>query len=420
MVRPKAGAPALQVHISGRSRVTIGGKDYYLGPAGSAESFARYAALIRIYQEHQQTLPKGFTVESLDPYCEAILGASQAATVASVRDAEVTVEHVCEAFRKYATDQLYAKAPKELNRATLTLNELIRHYGKVPASEFGPLRLQEQRDRWVKRQFTRAYVNRLARQIVQFFQYAVEQEMIAETVWWRLKSVKGLRCGQTTAPEGIERKPVPLEHVRRTAQQLSPILKAMLRVHVSTGMRPTELCLMRPCDIDRTGKEWIYRPPSHKNKNKGKARAIPILGDAREAIEDYMNRPPDKYLFSPKESHAWFLAQKRSRRVTPDNQGNRPGTNRKPNPKKQIGDHYDHTSYRQSIERAAARAGVPRWTPYLIRHLTATSVRDALGGLEGVQAILGHSDQRTTQRYSKLAEERAIEAARAAPQLRLD
>jgi integrase len=62
---------------------------------------------------------------------------------------------------------------------------------------------------------------------------------------------------------------------------------------------------------------------------------------------------------------------------------------------------------------------VPKWTPYQIRHLTATVIREALG-LEGSQALLGHSDRQMTEHYAKLSENKAIEAARAAPRLHAD
>ena len=50
MARPKSKAPGRQFHLSGWSVVTIGGRDFYLGPHDSPESIARHAVLIGIYQ----------------------------------------------------------------------------------------------------------------------------------------------------------------------------------------------------------------------------------------------------------------------------------------------------------------------------------------------------------------------------------
>ena len=59
---------------------------------------------------------------------------------------------------------------------------------------------------------------------------------------------------------------------------------------------------------------------------------------------------------------------------------------------------YDAASYRQAIQRAAETAGVPKWHPYQIRHVTATEVRAALG-LEDAKALLGHSTALMTAHY---------------------
>ncbi len=238
--------------------------------------------------------------------------------------------------------------------------------------------------------------------------------MISDAVRTRLKSVDPLRLGQTEAiePDGV--KPVNIEVVRATAEELSPVLKAMIRVHLGTGMRPDELCRMKPCDIDRSGEVWIYRPTKHKTANKGNTRVVPISGDAPEAITDYLNRDSESYCFSPAESVAWWLAQKRSARKTkvqPSQQ-----SRAMENPRKAPGERYTSHSYRQSIQRAAKRAGVEQWHPYQVRHLAITAVRDALG-IKAAQAFAGHSHLSMTQHYAKLSEAKAIEASKAALKL---
>jgi integrase len=226
--------------------------------------------------------------------------------------------------------------------------------------------------------------------------------------------VEPLRLGQTEAPETEPVTPVDLEIVRKTAKHLSPVLKAMLRVQVATGMRPSEVCRIRPCDIDRSGNFWMFRPAKHKTANKGKRKAVPIVGDARDAITDYLNRDPQAYCFSPVDSVAWWQAQKRANRkskVQPSQV-----SRAKTNPRKRPRDHYDANSYRQSIQRAAKAAGVESWHPYQLRHLAGTVVRDALG-IEAAQALLGHSHLCMTEHYAKQTEAKAIEAANAAPKL---
>ncbi len=74
------------------------------------------------------------------------------------------------------------------------------------------------------------------------YKYAVAEELVGQDVWQRLQSLEPLRAGQTTAKEREPVKPVPIQCVRATAVYLFPVLKAMLRIHIATGIRPSELC----------------------------------------------------------------------------------------------------------------------------------------------------------------------------------
>lgn len=412
MARPKASAPALRYHLSGQSVVTIDGRDYYLGKHGSPESLARYAVLIRIYQEGGLSLPKAFEVRSLDAYVQPLLDATKAMP-GHQEDEPLRVEHLVAAFRAFIAKR-YANSAQELHRYGMICDDLQKYAGSMLVDKFGPKLLQEFRQRWIDAGKARVYCNRLTNYTIRAFRWGVSQELVDESTPRRLRTVEPLRCGQTEAHETEPVKPVAIEWVRATAKELSPVLRAMLRVQTATGMRPSELCTMRPCDIDRSGEVWLYWPAKHKTSNRGKTRIVPIVGDAREALTDYLNRPADAYLFNPAESVAWYNAQKRAKRKTKvqPSQQNR----RKAKPAKTPRERFDSHSYRQSIQRAAKRAGVPHWHPYQLRHLAATTVRDALS-LEEVQALLGHSDLRITQRYAKPTHSKAIEAARHAPSL---
>jgi hypothetical protein len=56
----------------------------------------------------------------------------------------------------------------------------------------------------------------------------------------------------------------------------SPPIAAMLQVQRLTGMRPDEVTIMRPCDLDRAGEVWIYRPESHKLEWLDQRRRVKI------------------------------------------------------------------------------------------------------------------------------------------------
>ena len=349
MGRPKAKAPSLRYHLSGQSVVTIDGRDFYLGKHDSPKSIARYAVLISIYQQNGLRLPDGITLEQLDGRVGVLTGAIQPTNQA---DEPLTVRHITASYREHAKTK-YANSPQELHRVSQLCDELDEHDGDLLADKFGPLALQRHRQRWVKRGYRRAYCNRLTKIVRRMFKYAVSQELCENATWQRLTSVEPLREGETEAPESEPVRPVSIDVVRATAAHLSPVLKSMVRIQTATGMRPSELCNLRPCDVDRSGDVWFYRPPKHKTAKKGKRRAIPIIGDAREALVDYLNRDAQAYCFSPAESVAWWQAKKRAARKTkvPPSQASRA----KASPRKQPGEKYTATSYRQSIQRNLRR-----------------------------------------------------------------
>ena len=73
MATPKAKAPSLRYHISGQSVVTIDGKDYYLGKHDSPETIARYAVLIKTYQDGGLKLARDFDPADLDARAAILL-----------------------------------------------------------------------------------------------------------------------------------------------------------------------------------------------------------------------------------------------------------------------------------------------------------------------------------------------------------
>jgi site-specific recombinase XerD len=64
-----------------------------------------------------------------------------------------------------------------------------------------------------------------------------------------------------------------------------------------------------------------------------------------------------------------------------------------------------------AIDRATAKAGVPRFAPNQIRHAAATRIRRQFG-LEAAQVILGHSNMNTTEIYAEKNVDAAVKIAR--------
>ena len=407
MPRPRANVPALRCHISGQSVVTIGGRDFYLGKHGSAESLARYAVLVSDYQKNGLSIPDGYSIDDVNLKASVLL---TPIAVTHQANEPILIRHLVAGYREHIKIR-YGKAYQttDLARRLAICDELEKHDGKLFANDFGSKKLKEYRARFVKAgDKSRRYINKLVGEIRKIFRWGVSEELVDATVLVRLKSLDPLVGGEA-AYETEDRCAVPIEHLRATAKHLTPVVRDMLTVQLATGMRPSEVCRMRPCDIIRTGDDWIYFPAEHKTKWKGAKRFVPLVGEARTVIENYLNRDPKSHCFSPTESMAWYRAKLKA-----ECQGYGSYKKLKAEPKKSPKDCYDPHSYRQSIQRAAEAAKVPSWTPYQVRHLVGVTVGELLQ-LESAKALLGHSDIKTTQIYSKSTMRQAIEAAHSAP-----
>ena len=86
---------------------------------------------------------------------------------------------------------------------------------------------------------------------------------------------------------------------------------AMIELQRLSGMRPGEVVLMRLCDIDRSGKVWLYRPGRHKAEHHGHARVVPLGPQAQSVLEPFLARDERTFLFSPKEAEQARNAKRR-------------------------------------------------------------------------------------------------------------
>jgi hypothetical protein len=176
---------------------------------------------------------------------------------------------------------------------------------------------------------------------------------VPATLLAELETVDGLRYGDAEVKESELVKPVPEWLMEKTLSHLPRTVKAMVDLQVITGMRSTELCLMRGCDIDMkadpTGKTWDYTPSQHKNLHRGHKRTV-ILGPAcQRIIKPFLKPDLTAFLFSPadaEQERREAASKERAKNGTPLSCGNVPGSNRRRAPKWKAGDRYDKNTYR--------------------------------------------------------------------------
>lgn len=400
---------------SGQAVVTIGGQDFYLGPYGTRASKLQYDRLIG----------------------EWLANGRHPLYPTSSRD--ILLGDLCLRYWRFAK-QHYRKNGKCTRVAPgikCALRYLKNWYGKTPAADFGPLALKAVRERMIEDGHSRRYINDHVDRIKRMFKWGVGEQLVPPATYESLRSVVGLRRGRTEARETDPILPIDDGIVEKTLDHLPWVVAEMVRLQRCTGMRPAEVCIMRPSDIDRSGEIWIYRPESHKTEHHGRERIIPLGPKSQEILFNYLARDPQTYCFRPCDSEAKRRAELHAQRRTPLSSGNRPGTNRKRRPKRQVGEHYDTAAYRRAIHRACDKAfphpelgyqmkqsftagqketlrrwqSEHRWSPNQLRHAAATEIRRQFG-LEAAQIILGHSQADVTQVYAERDLAKGLEVAR--------
>jgi integrase len=283
----------------------------------------------------------------------------------------------------------------------------------------------------------RGVVNQRIGRIRRLFKWGVEQEMVPASALQGLQAVRGLQKGRSKARETQPVAAVSPAVVEDTLPFLNRHIAGMVRVQLLTGARPGEVCAMRACDIDMTGKVWLYRPGSgsgpegeHKTAHHGHQRVIAIGPRAQELLRPFLKLDTRAYLFSPREAMAEFRAEQRKTRKTPvqPSQLNR----RKRRPRKAPGERYTTSSYGHAIKRgvetgntvracepckrlkpkercpACQAAAVPHWHPHQLRHTRATELRREFG-LDVARVVLGHRSPQITEVYAELDVGRAVE-----------
>lgn len=368
---------------SGQAVVTLDGVDHYLGKYGTKASRDEYDRLIGEWLARKRE-------PAPDP------------------SGDLTVTELAIRYWRFA--QTYYRKNGRPTGVTpgikVALRSLRKPYGSTRAADFGPLALQAVQHRMVDAGLSRPYINENIARIKRMFRWAVSQELLPESVYRALTTVPSLKKGRTEAREPEPIGPVPDAVVDATLPYLPLVVADMARFHRLVGCRPSEACLIRPCDIDRSGEVLVYVPESHKTEHHNRERRIYVGPRAQSILLPYLLRDAEAYCFSPRESRQKQFEAMRDKRKTPvqPSQENR----RKRKPERTPGPHYTKDSYNRAIRRAVDRADreraedekLPYWHPNQLRHSVATAVRQQFG-LEASQVVLGHSNADVTQVYAE-------------------
>jgi integrase len=248
--------------------------------------------------------------------------------------------------------------------------------GTRPAAEFGPEWLERVRAELQRRDYARSTANALLRRVRAAWRWAGAEGLVPRGLWHELASVGNLRKGRAGVREPAPVRPVPWATVEAVLPHLPATPRTMALLQWHTAMRPGEVCLLRPCDLDRSALPWLFVPSEHKKEHEGRVRQVWVGPRGRELLSPLLARTP---------ADGWLFPGRR-------------------------GGHYSAGSYRAVIYRACDAAGVAHFAPGRIRHSGATNYRRE-AGLDAAQGIMGHASARTTEGYATLHEDAARAAA---------
>lgn len=375
MPRRPTWPPRIHRHATGQARVHYRGQDYYLGPHGSAEAQAAYADLL-------VRLAAGDFLQSAPAAAPTVLDVCTAYLAAMKADG------------------------RDLHCHRQALAPVCRLHGNLPAADFDDLCLEKvraamvdgswmneaEKDRHAKMRWPtrwcRLTINRHVGRIRTAWRWAERQKMAPRGSWANLRTLPPLKKGQGGVRETPRRRGTrraDLERVLPFIQRMRrhrPV-KAMLELQFILGCRSGEICVMRPCDLDRESgpliggvKVWFYRPMKHKTEHLDLARVIAVGPAAQALLAPWLEHcSPEQFVFRTGRGAA-----------------------------------YSVKVYDACVWRACRKAGV-HVLPYGGRHSLADRAKKAYG-LEGAKAVLGHSSIEQTNAYGEQIDmEKAAEIA---------
>jgi hypothetical protein len=167
----------------------------------------------------------------------------------------------------------------EVDNLAFAMRPLVRLFGELPASEFGPRRLREwtaavtsgswltaaevleRKRRKMPVAWCRNLITRNAWRVRLVFAWGVAEELIPASVVQVLDVAIGQVVAAETqaARETDEVLPVPEDDLAATVARMGRIARAVVELQLLTGARPGEVLRLRPCDLVRSGKIELWR-----------------------------------------------------------------------------------------------------------------------------------------------------------------
>ena len=372
--RKNSTTPLPSVHKqSGRSRVRIAGKTIWLGKAGSKIAAENYKQVLGVWGANGGKLPDNF---ALNPTRVIPTVETDAPVVMTVGDLVMQALNYTGAGR----------TPKELRKISRwwrlrCVANALEPYNSIPAVSFGPKALKEIAETLAgDQQRTKKYVREIVSEIRRLFSDAVAMQELPPD---RLVALQALKLRDIKGKRSKRREAVPQADIDATCDHLPPVVADLIRFIALTGCRPSEAMRATRQQFDTTrGHIWIWEIPEHKTQDHDIERVVAIGPRCQKILQRWWTGKDDNApVFSRNDlERAKTTSTVKMRKLRTTHQ------------------HFEQDDLRQRVTRAAAKAGVSRWTPYRLRHTGLTNARKH-GGLDAAQSRGGQVDSQTVERH---------------------
>jgi hypothetical protein len=179
--------------------VTLNGRDFYLGPHGTRASRIEYDRRIAEWLANQRQPP----IE------EAF---------------ELTIADATARYWAGYVEPRYGqgKGTDQLQNVRAALRPMLKLFEQLPAAKFGPVALEAVRNEMIASGLARSTINDRVKRIRRMFRWLTARELLPESVYRSLKTLDGLRRGESAARETDPVRPVApkrVEAVLRTCRK---------------------------------------------------------------------------------------------------------------------------------------------------------------------------------------------------------
>ena len=213
------------------------------------------------------------------------------------------------------------------------------------------------------------YINRLFSCLRRVFNWGVFLGFVPAAKAHELTIIPSIRRGDRRCRENKPRTNVPEEYVATAILHCHrPIIADMLILQSIHGMRPGEICNLKPSVINFKfdGDNWLALPKEHKTARKGYARPFMLCKISQEILKKYMPDDPEQCFF--------LNAQ---------------------------GKPFTHISFGRAVRKVIDKHCLPKFVTYQLRHNVATKTAKEYGA-EYAQELLGHASKAMTDHYIHL------------------